>query len=189
MRKFLWFVLIMLAVPGMSWAQAAPVTVSFNPSSQTVNVGQTFTVNIVADIPNPVLGWGLDVNTDPARLIRTGVVVKDPPWSAVVAGDGDDLAGLAFPPVSGNGVVLATLTFQAQATGTIPLTASVTAGDLTEGFPLVPTGFATINFVPGSVTVVGGAPTAANIPALSPLGLVLLASLLGMIGVKIRRRE
>lgn len=189
MRKLFWLVLILLTALGVSWAQTAPVTVFFNPSSQTVNVGQTFTVNIVADIPNPVLGWGLDVNVDPARLIRTGVVVNDPPWSAVAAGDGDDLAGLALPPVSGNGVVLATLTFQAQATGTVPLIASVTADDLTEGFPLVSSGFATINFIPGSVTVAGGGAPTANIPALSPLGLALLASLLGMIGVKIRRRK
>ena len=87
-------------------------------------------------------------------------IVVFPPWVAAAAADGDGLAGLADPfaptngSVSGTGILLETLTFQADAQGTTDLLMSTTPGDLTEGFPLDPTGFATITFEPGQLTVI-----------------------------------
>jgi len=50
--------------------------------------------------------------------------------------------------VSGPGVLLATLTFHADAIGEVDLNASVTPGDPWEGFALDPSGFATLAFEP-----------------------------------------
>ena len=86
--------------------------------------------------------------------------VAFPPWITTTTADGDGLAGLADPfaptngSVSGTGILPATLTFRADAQGTTDLLMSTTPGDLTEGFPLDPTGFATITFEPGQITVI-----------------------------------
>ncbi len=167
-----------------SSAEASLVTdviVRFDPPTQTVDVNDVFTVDLVADITTPVVGWGLDVDLSVPTIASTfaAPIVVFPPWIAAAAADGDGLAGLADPfaptngSVSGTGILLATLTFQADAQGTTDLLMSTTPGDLTEGFPLDPTGFASITFEPGQVTVIPE-PT-----ALLPLvcaGLMLLRS-------------
>ena len=55
--------------------------------------------------------------------------------------------------MNGPGVLLATLTFHADAIGEVDLNASVTPGDPWEGFALDPSGFATLAFEPGHVIV------------------------------------
>ena len=153
-------------------SEATLINVSFVPSASVVTVGDTFTVDLVADIPDPVLGWGLDVTFNPAILSQVGVLIADPPWSAGFAPDGDELVGLAFPlSVAGDDIPLATLTFRAMALGLSSLVASITTGDLTEGFPLVPPGdFSEVSFIDGSVNVI---PMPATF-ALISLGLVVL---------------
>lgn len=157
MKKLIWLIMVACFVPTTGWA--APITVSFDPSSSVIGgVGDIFTVDIVADIPDPVLGWGLDVSFDTGVLDLTGVAI-DPLWFPGFAPDGDGLAGLAFPsPIFGSDIVLATLTFEAIAVGLSDLVASVTPLDFTEGFPLAPPAlpgsFAPITFVDGSVNVV-----------------------------------
>ncbi|MEE9294619.1 MAG: PEP-CTERM sorting domain-containing protein [Phycisphaerae bacterium] len=65
------------------------------------------------------------------------------------------MAALAFPDsIAGDDILLATITLSADALGETDLLLSTTAGDLTEGFPLDPTGFAGITFEPGHVTVI-----------------------------------
>ena len=136
-------------------AALANVTVRFDPLSTTVPVGGTFTVNIVADIPQPVVGWGLDLTIqNPTVVSQTAVPSIGPLWVPAYAPDGDGLAAVAFPGgISGTGVVLATLTLSANAIGQTDLWLSVTPGDLNEGFALAPTGFADVTFQPGHVTV------------------------------------
>ncbi len=133
------------------------IVVRFDPPDKTVGLGDVFTMDIVADITDPVLGWGLDLSiVDPTIVSTVGAPAIDATWFAVPFNpDGDGLAGLAFPnSVSGNGVLLATMTFSADALGETDLLLSTTAGDLTEGFPLDNRGFGTINFEPGHVTVI-----------------------------------
>ena len=138
------------------------VVVRFVPPSQIVNFDDVFTVDVVADINTPVVGWGLDVDLSVPTIASTFAApsVAFPPWIAAAAADGDGLAGLADPfaptngSVSGIGILLATLTFHADAQGTTDLLMSTTPGDLSEGFPLDPTGFATVTFEPGQVVVV-----------------------------------
>lgn len=142
-------------------ADASLVVTRFDPPSQTVVLGDTFTVNIVADIDMPVVGWGLDfVPLPPGVISLIGPPAIGADWLSAFAPDGDGLAGLASPlppidgSVSGIGIVLATLSFSADAIGTTNVVASITPGDLTEGFALDPTGFATVTFQPGLVTVI-----------------------------------
>jgi hypothetical protein len=137
---------------GVSWA--VPFSVFFQPQDSSVQVGASLSVDLLANIPDPVLGWGLDVNYDTSIISRTGVTVG-PQWSPATAADGDGLAGLAFPlPISGDNVLLATLSFDALAQGSTALEASATLGDLTEGFALASGGFAEVIYTPGSAAVV-----------------------------------
>lgn len=142
-------------------ADGALVVVRFEPTAQTVNLGDTFSVDIVADIDTPVVGWGLDqAVVNPGMLSISAPFTIGPSWLPATAADGDGLAGLAspLPPVNGSvmglGVVLATLSFSADAVGSTALLTSVTPNDLTEGFALDPTGFANVTFEPGQITVI-----------------------------------
>lgn len=140
---------------------SADVNVRFDPPMVEVLLGTTFDIDILADITDPVVGWGLDLTLqDPAIASLTGAPTIVAPWLAGFAPDGDGLVGLADPfspingSVSGIGIVLATLSFSVDALGGTDLNLSVTLGDLTEGFPLDPTGFdATVTFEIGHINV------------------------------------
>jgi len=154
-------------------ALADTVYAGFEPTPKIVNLGDTFTVDIMADMTNPVVGWGLDLTVvTPAVANRTANdPVIGPMWDPAFAPDGDGLAGLAFPSgVVGNDILLATVEFKALAYGVTDLVLSVTAGDLTEGFALeAPGAFDNYEFTVGQIRVV---PEPA---ALALLGLSLLA--------------
>jgi hypothetical protein len=150
MKKIGLFILLTLLVPLTCWAT---VIVSFDPENSVVAPGDLFTVDLIADIEDPVLGWGLDISYDTGILSLIGAPAIGPLWTPGFAPDGDGLAGLAFPtPISGNNILLASLNFGALASGESLLQASNTSGDLTEGFPLLEPGvFADVQFVNGSV--------------------------------------
>lgn len=153
------------------------VVVRFDPRLQTVELGDIFTVDIVADIGVPILGWGLDLLIESAGIVSLdSPPAIGPDWLSVFAADGDGLAGLAFPdPVVGNDIVLGSLTFAADAIGQADLSLATTAGDLTEGFALDSEGFAELLFESGNVTVV-------------PEPATLALCLLGGLGLMRRRR-
>ncbi len=172
-------ILLTAALPAS--AGLVDVTVRFEPSAQTVNPGDDFCVNLVADITTPVVGWGLDVNLGtPNVLLPVGTPVIGSLWVPAWSPDGDGLAGLAFPDsVSGAGVLLATLTYHADAIGETDLLPGVTDGDGTEGFALDPTGLATVSFEPGHVSV---------IPEPSVCAVLAVSGLMGLAHRR-RRRE
>lgn len=151
--------ILILGVLAFAPVMAEPITIGFSPSSSSVLPGESFTVSILADIPEPVLGWGLDVSFDSSVLNLTEISVGAD-WVPVVGIDGDELSGLAFPfPVSGEDIVLAELSFNALSSGRTELIAGITEGDFTEGFALDPFspmggGFSEIVFQSGSVNVV-----------------------------------
>lgn len=131
------------------------VCVRFDPALSEIILGHDFEIDIVADINNPVVGWGLDVTVaTPGVISSAGDPDIGPSWFAVNAPDGDKLAGLAFPNgIVGTDVVLATLHFTADADGETDLLLSVTPGDNSEGFALDPNGFGTYLFGTGHVSV------------------------------------
>ena len=172
---------------GLSWAlllaaspaRAADVVVRMMPSDSTVNVGQVFTIDIVADLSVPVLGWGLDFSIDDPSIVSMdgSPQLASPPWAGVLAPDGDGLVALTDPAgssIRGLAIPLASITLVARRVGETDLRLTVTAGDLTEGFAMDPTGFATVSFEPAHITVVP-----------EPCSWALL--LLGALAVRVRR--
>ncbi len=148
-----------------AWPAAvrADIAVRFAPQSSIVQLGDTFVVDIVADVPanEPVLAWGLDLTIDtPTIASLNGAPTVGPTWMGLSGLDGDGLTGLSSPfvnsfgSVSGTGVLLATLSFTADSVGQTDLFLGTTTGDLTEGFALDPFGFGTLSFETGSITVI-----------------------------------
>jgi hypothetical protein len=157
----------------------ATIVVSFDPPSQSVDIGMGITtVDIVADIPteDAIIGWGLDLGTTGTSVSFDPVTyppVIGPLFTPAFAPDGDGLCGLVPPPdtVSGSGILLATVVLTLDDLGTTYLDASYTPGDwadLTEGF-MTEFGFADVSFVQGSVTVT---PEPASLLLLALVGLL-----------------
>lgn len=126
-------------------ASAGTIIVTFDPLVSFIGVGDTGTVDVVADIPatDPVLGWGLDLDiVTPAVAELIGISIPAP-WTQVFGIDGDGFGGVTFPTgIWGDDITLATLTFRGLTVGTTDIHVSATEGDLTEGFAVDPTGFA-----------------------------------------------
>lgn len=140
-------------------AAAATVDVYLVPQDSVIGLGDTVMVDVYADISDPVLGWGLDLDaTLPAIADKTGNQSIGPAWNPATSIDGDDLAGVVpFPPVgvSGNGILLASVEFVGLSIGVTPLAVGDNyPDDLSEGFALDPTGFADVTYRGGSITVV-----------------------------------
>jgi hypothetical protein len=126
----------LLAAPAI-----ADVVAGFDPPVKTVLLGSgPFTIDIVADMSLPIVGWGLDLTVvTPSVADRTATPpVIGPDWNAAFAPDLDGLAGLRFPNGFTGHTVLATVEFTPLALGSTDLLLSVTPGDLTEGFAIQP---------------------------------------------------
>lgn len=171
--------LVCLSLPVSGWASS--VNVYFEQQASVVTVGDTFTVDIMADISVPVLGWGLDVTFDSMFLMGNGTPTIGASWNAGVTQDKDGLAGATFPlPVSGHNILLATLSFEAIAPGMFDLSLGITENDFSEGFALTTPGqFAEVAFQAGSITV--------NNPVPIPGAVWLLGS--GLMGFGFHRRK
>ncbi len=169
---------LLLALAGSPAASAAVVELSLSAPTTRIEVGQRFSIDILADIPDPVSGWGLDLGLDAAILQLVGTPAIGSAWTALAAADGDGLAGLApFPgSVSGSDILLARLELEAIGPGLAALMLSVTPGDLSEGlplgFPAAPGSFAELSFSDLTVEV-AAAPAAPTLLLLGG-GLALL---------------
>lgn len=157
MKKFI----ASVVVAGLAVAPslAATVDVYLVPSNPVITVGQTVTIQIVADISDPVLGWGLDLDSlSPAIADKTGNQSIGSAWQPVNSIDGDNLAGVVPIPligISGTGILLASVDFIGLSVGIAPLDLKDDyPNDLSEGFALDPTGFAMVTYNDGSITVV-----------------------------------
>jgi hypothetical protein len=168
----------MLSFLPFSSANAA-VVAWLQPVTQTVNWGDTFAVEIRANLSLPVVGWGLDVDFNNSGLLSIAAAPTiGPNWFGANSPDGDGLAGLAFPSaISGNDVLLAILHLRAIDIGQTDILLSVTEGDLTEGFALQQFGqFDTVQFLSGEVIVV-------------PAGSGVITVVFGVFALRRRRRR
>ena len=144
--------LLVLAIPQ---ATLALTIVRFEPSFASVDVGESVTIDVVADFSAPIVGFGFDLDLTSAILTFDAAPIIGLLWIPVAAPDGDGLAGLTFSGgIVGTGILLATIQLQGLTTGTAQLVASATAGDLTEGFALVGFGFDEVLFESASLLVV-----------------------------------
>lgn len=135
------------------------LTVAFGDLPTNFVVGDVFMVDILADMPDPVVGWGLDLSFDATKLTLAAPPAIGSSWMSAFAPDGDGLAGLAFPTsVSGLDVLLARVSFTVDALGDFGLGLGTTPGDLTEGFALDPSGFARTTFLSVPSTVIPAPP-------------------------------
>ena len=153
------------------------VTVRVVPAALSANLGDTFAVDIVADINMPVVGWGLDLSFSTPGIVSTvGMpMIASPTWLAAASNDGDGLSAVAdflLGSVSGLNITLATLTLSADTLGTTDLLLGVTDGDLTEGFALDPSGFAqNVVFESSHIEVLPEPATALLLVLASPIAL------------------
>ncbi len=132
----------------------AALIVRLTPAHTMVPLGASVQIEIRADIPIPILGWGVDISQSSLILAENGPPAVGPLWSPAHSLDGDRLVGLAFPSsISGTNILLATLTWTALNVGETTLAATITPDDPTEGFALDPAGFDTAVFEPALVTV------------------------------------
>lgn len=157
MHRFALALTVLAASAGIAASAVATVIVRVEPSTPTPQLGATFQVDLFADIADPVLGFGVDLDIANGSVASVvGLPEIGPAWASLFTPDGDGLAGVAplEASVSGDDVLLATLTLMADALGTTDLLAAISDGDLTEGFPLDPSGFADVEFLSGQVTVV-----------------------------------
>ena len=154
----------------------AGVVVGFDPEDSTVGYNETFWINIVADMEETIVGWGLDLTVDdPSIAAPTGNLdFSVGPWDAAYAPDGDGLAGLNFPDGVTGQTVLVAVEFQSFGNaGTALLTLSDdNPPDLTEGFAVAPPPsgvFADVLYCCGTITV--PEPAALTLLALGALAL------------------
>lgn len=133
-----------LAVASPPAAHAGMISIEVQPTNTlpSVPVGNLFEVIVQADINAPIIGFGFDVTFDPALASLESVAIATP-FVPLVAPDGDGLAGVYFPGVSGTDVLLATARFKALKDGVANIGIGVTPGDGAEGFPEAAGVFAT----------------------------------------------
>jgi hypothetical protein len=156
---------------------------SFTVDSATVNVGETFSINLNVVDASDLTSWQFDLAYDPLILQVTATGVTENAFftqgdiTVFIPGFVDNTAGtilgvsdaLTFQsPVSGSGV-LATIEFTAVASGTSALTFSNTFLNLFDSFTVPP----------GSVCVTGGS-TCGVAPVPEPSALLLLSLGLGV---------
>jgi hypothetical protein len=169
MRMLLALASLLLAAP----APAAVIAYVVAPAS--VGIGTQFDVELRANLGDPTIGWGLDLGFDPSVVQKVSGPTIGPDWLAATASDGDGLAGISLTGLSGDRR-LAVVRFQAIAQGSTSFVLSDTLADLSEGFALDPSGFATVQYQSATVQVVPEPGTA-------------LLALLGLAGMALARRS
>lgn len=174
-----------------AWAQASQASSLYFSGATSVNVGDTFNISLLGNFPadEPLAGGTVDLGYNDTKLTINSVTIA-PYWefapdsgSQTVFGANSQWTGIALAtfandPVSGNGILLATLNLTALASGK-PKLEILGSTELYEGIGwtvLAPT------VAPADITV---AP-AAVVPV--PPAVWLFASgLLGLVGVARRK--
>lgn len=176
----------LLAATALSLAMADAAnaaTVSMNSSATSLVVGQAFTVDVFAnDVSeaDQLLAFGFDVVTD-AGLSFLGADVIAPFLDDSGFFQDTDVAGSIFPAMSGTGIHLATLHFQAgSAAGLFYLGMATDPASLGFSEGLI-TEFSVFDIAESLAVNVSAVP----LPAALPL---LVTGLMGIFGMGLRRR-
>jgi hypothetical protein len=137
LRKLLLVVVIGLAA-AMEIAWGGTVVISADPPTPVFNMGDVFSVQLFADLPDPIIGWGFDVFYDTSS-VSLNSFVAGPDWFGVTdPSDPNEVGGLAFPtPVGGTDVLLGTLSFTALITGSITPDLAYDPNSPFQGFALL----------------------------------------------------
>ena len=140
---------------------ASATAIFLQPSANTIAIGASFSVDVVADIDvsDEVLGFGFDLAGVNLGLLAfngftAGTGFADDPIFLAPVSDADGIRGASSgnlflgTPVSGTGIVLGTLMFQAISIGQVEL--SLDADDLSFFFSegLIPADTTLGNFMP-----------------------------------------
>ena len=188
-NKFLMFLIVSFMLILASRPGYAIVMLSFNPSSSNVSLNDTFSVDLIADIPDTqaINSWGLDLAFD-AAVLSLDSFTKAPIWTGGLGScalDSDEICGYALVPSISGISTLGTFNFTAIGVGSTALNLSATDGDITEGFRLSIAGIPIIipdwGYTPGQINVRPAMP----VPEPAVLALVLL----GLAGLGISRRK
>jgi hypothetical protein len=159
LRRTFALALALAGAIGLAGPASALVVARVEPAAGLHTVGDDFSVQILASFTVPqgstgLLGFGLDLAYDTNVITLSAPPVIGPSFTGFSGPDGDGLGGIAAAALGAGEILLATLSFHAQGPGFSALTLGITPGDLTEGFPLDPTGFDTVELVGAGVTVV-----------------------------------
>lgn len=149
----------LLLVLGFATPASALVVAYFDPQSSIQALGANFQVSVYADFTAPpatsgLLGFGLDLQYDSNVITLTAPPQIGPGFTPFTGPDGDGFGGIATTALPSGTLLLAVLSFHADNPGTSQLILGITPGDLSEGFPLDPSGFDTAQLFDGQVTVV-----------------------------------
>lgn len=174
-----------------AWAQASPASSLYFSSAASVNVGATFTLDILGDfsVAEPLAGGTIDLGYNDTKLQINSVTIG-PVWdfapgsgSQTVFGTNSKWTGISLavwtnPYQSGNGILLATVNLTALADGKpkLEFLGSTELYESANWTVLAPTVTA------ADITV--AAPAAVPVP---PAVWLFASGLLGLVGVARRR--
>jgi hypothetical protein len=125
----------LLVAFGLSSAQA--VKINLNVTDAHIEVGENFGVEVWLDgegIGDSFAGFGFDVGISGPSFSYTGYTLGDPSLVDAII-PGTDVSATAFPAISNDDILLATLSFSADAVSSVPVdTLSLTGPVLSSGF-------------------------------------------------------
>ncbi|MCK4658386.1 MAG: PEP-CTERM sorting domain-containing protein [Phycisphaerae bacterium] len=121
-------------------AAGGTVEVALESEAGGVSLSDTFSLTIMADISDPLLGFGFELTFD-EELFKLDSTTIGGDFTAATNVNEGFFSALAFPmPVSGEEVILGSATFTALQAGKGSFGISVTEGDPTQGFAEVSVG-------------------------------------------------
>ena len=144
MKKIGILLAIMVLMPASGLC--IPFSVTFDPAQLWVNAGETFSVDLYADLPEAIISWDLNVSYDRDLFLFQGSKVGDL-WEFGVFEEGV-IGGINFVygPVAGSDILLARLFFDVIGTVTEPVTSQISVDSddtvVSDG-KIIPRGFAT----------------------------------------------